>query len=163
MFDKKTLSNHERGLTIIEILIVIAIVTTAFVGMLQLTSYGARSEGSAKDTVAAYLLARQTLEAARFVRDDSWATFSSLSIGATYYPVQSGGKWTLSASNPGAIDGFTPSLVLNQVYRDANHNIVSSGGSLDAGTLNVVASVEWTARGGAARTVTLETYLANIQ
>ena len=150
-----------RGISIIEIIIVIAIVTTAFVGMLQLASYEIRTEGAAQDTVEAYLLARQTLEAARFVRDDSWTTFSGLATGTTYYPVQSGGKWTLSASNPGAVDGFTPSVILKQVYRDANNNIAQSG-SLDAGTRDLVAAVNWTTRGGVARTVSLETYLAKI-
>ena len=156
------ISSHNSGLGVIEIVVVIAVIVTVFAGLLQLSSLEARVQERAREESKAYLLAREAMEAARFVRDESWATFFALTFETSYYPVISSSSWTLSSSDPGAIDGFSRRVVLHEVFRDGSDNIAPSG-TPDPDTRRIEVIVGWTSRGGSSKSVTLETYLTNWQ
>ena len=155
-------SSHNAGLGVIEIVVVIAVIITVFAGILQLSALESRVQTQAREESKAYLFARETMEATRFVRDENWTTFSALTLETSYYPVIAGSSWTLSLSSPGEIDGFTRRVVLHEVFRDGNDDIATSGTS-DADTRLVEVIVEWTSRGSSAKSVTLEAYLTNWQ
>ena len=113
------------------------------------------------DKVKALEFAQEGIEAVRSMRDGSFTdNISVLTFGSTYYAVISGGKWTLSASNPGVLSGkFTRTVVVNNVSRDINDNIVTAGGTNDPKTKKVVVTVSW---GNPAKTVQLIAYMADI-
>lgn len=154
--------NKSSGLGVIEIVVVIAVIITVFAGLLQLSSLEVRIQAQAREEYKAYILARETIEATRFVRDESWVTFFALTPNTLYYPVVSGSSWVLSPTDPGGIDGFTRKVTLQEVFRDSNDDIAPFG-NLDLDTRRVEVIVEWVSRGGDLRSITLETYLTNWQ
>ena len=150
------------GFGIIEVVVVLAVIVTVFVGLLQLAALQSRVGSLARNEAKAYLLARESIEATRFARDRGWVAFSDLANNARYYPLVVADSWTLSPSDPGAIDGFQRWVELSWALRDGEGNIAETG-TADLGTRKVVASVEWTERSGDVRTITLETYLTDWQ
>ena len=153
---------NQKGLGMVEIIVVTAVIIVAFTAILQLFTLQAQIERVKREELAAYALLSEALEAVRAVRDDNWSNLSSLTISADYYPLISGGAWTLAPTDPGPIDGYSQWVVLGSVARDASDDIVLSGGTLDADTLRVTAYVEWQS-GGSTKTKSLDTYLTNWQ
>lgn len=150
----------QQGFTIVEIIIVVAVILTAFGGILQVAQFSSRAESQAHRQTKAHILAREAFEATRFVRDENWSAFAALSFDARYYPVLEGNAWTLSPSNPGTVDGFQRWIEIREVYRDNNQDIAPSG-TADPDTRNIAAYVEWIQQGGDIKTIQLETYLTN--
>ena len=155
--------SRSSGLSIVEIIIVIAVIFASFTGLLQLSTLEARTQNLARQEAKAYILAREVLEAVRFVRDEGWDTFAALSFDTVYYPVISGSRWTLSVSDPGLIDGYARWAEFHEVFRDDSTDDIDPAGLPDSDTRHAEISVSWTAQGGATRTITVETYLTNWQ
>jgi type II secretory pathway pseudopilin PulG len=156
------MTNKQQGFGVIEIIVVIAVIIVAFTAILELFRLNIQSSMQSRENVQAYALLAEALEGTRSVRDGGWSNLASLVPGVDYYPVIIGGAWALQATNPGPIDGFSQRVVLSQTRRDANSNIVTSGGTVDPDTLLVTAYIEWQSRGGA-KTKNLTTYLTNWQ
>ncbi|MDX1535347.1 MAG: hypothetical protein R3346_01115 [Candidatus Spechtbacterales bacterium] len=153
----------ENGMGIIEIIVVVAIILSAFVAILQLTFLERRAQIIAREDIEAYMLARESLEATRSIRDDSWANLSSLTYDIPYYVVINTNVWEITATDPGPVNGYDRWVEVSQVFRDANDDITTSGGVSDPDTLEVTSYVEWTTAGGNTRQVDMKTYLTNWQ
>ena len=154
---------NQKGLGMVEIIVVIAVITTAFTAILQLFKLQIETERAKREEMASYTLLSESLEAVRSIRDDAWSNLSSLTIGAEYYPEISGNSWVLSSIDPGAINGYSRWIVINSVNRDGSGNIVSApSGSLDSDTLEVVSYIEWQSN-GTTTSRDLRTYLTNWQ
>src|SRR5204862_2087136 len=84
-------------------------------------------------------LLREAEDAARSYRDNDWNTFA---VDGTFHPAVSGNAWILS---PGAetVNGYTRQIVITSAYRDANGNLVTSGGTLDPSTKKLAITVSW--------------------
>lgn len=154
--------NTQQGLGIIEIIVVVAVILFGFTAILQLFRLNIQSSMTSRENLQAHALLAEAIEAVRSVRDAGWINLSSLIPGVDYYPVISAGAWTLQTTNPGPIDGFSRRVVLDQVRRDINSDIVTIGGTIDPDTLRVTAYIEWQS-GGSAKTKNLVTYLTNWQ
>lgn len=85
-------------------------------------------------------LVRETEEALRSIRERDWTLVAST---GTYHPIVSSGSWALASGNE-TIDGFTRSIVIADVFRNDQGAIVSSGGTRDPSTREVVITVSWT-------------------
>ena len=155
---------NQKGLGMVEIIVVIAVITVSFTAILQLFKLQIQTERAKREEMAAYTLLSESLEAVRSIRDDGWSNLSSLTMGADYYPKISGNSWVLSNIDPGAINGYSRWVVINSVNRDiASGNIVSPpSGSLDLDTLEIVSYVEWQSN-GTTTSRDLRTYLTNWQ
>lgn len=153
---------HQKGVGVIEIIIVVAIAGIALFGISGVSSYALGVMNDRKALLEASYLAEEGMEAARSVRDEGWASnIAGLTTGSNYYPVISGSKWMLSSTDPGVINGrYTRRVVFENVNRDSSDNIVTTGGTLDANTKKVTAYVSWTERGGT-KEINLITYLTN--
>jgi len=77
---------NQKGLGMVEIMVVIAVILVAFTAILQLFNLQVQTERSRRDQIGAYALLSEALEATRAVRDDNWTNLSSLTLGADYYP-----------------------------------------------------------------------------
>jgi len=156
----KETSKHaaERGIGIIDVIISISIISVAFWTIAQVAVLGTRVREQAKNREAAIFYAQEGVEVMRFLRDLSWDTnISPLITGNLYYPNVSGTTWVLLASDPGLIDSrYTRSVELNKVLRDANDDIVSSGGTEDTDSREVTVTVSW-----GERQYQIVTYLTN--
>ena len=98
---------------------------------------------------------------AKIFRDTSWTNISAPVTGSSYYLTFNGTSWATSTTNT-YIDGvFERKIVLSDVYRDANDDIVSSGGVLDTGTRKATVTVSWYEK-TATTTKSISTYLTNI-
>lgn len=151
----------QKGAGLIELLIAIAIIATSFFSIAQISIMAMTAAQDRTDKAKALALAQEGIEVVRTMRDGSFTNnIGTLTFGSTYYAVISGGKWTLSASNPGVLlNKFTRTVVLSNVSRDINDNIVTAGGTNDPKTKKVTASVSW---GNPVKTVQLIAYIADI-
>lgn len=150
----------EKGFGVVELLAAIVIIAVALVFIMEVYSFFIKAGNQNEKRLQAVALAQEAIEAVRSMRDQDWNSISSLSFDALYYPDQSASpaKWILVSGQQG-INGFTRQVVLRRVYRDANDNIVESGGVEDPGTRKVVSTIFWQDRGDF--NVELAAYLTN--
>lgn len=154
---------NKKGISIIEILIVVAIIGIAFSSLLGLASFSLGISTLIKQTNQGNLLSQEVMEAVRNFRDGTFWNIDGLGKLATstdYYPqaTSSPSKWQLVQGTEN-IDGFTRKVVFEDVMRDSNNNIVEAG-TYDPNTKKVIVTVSWRERG---RDHKLEifTYLTN--
>lgn len=159
------LSGNSRGISIIEILVVIFIIAVSLSGLLGLVSLSLGASTSIKQNAKANSLAQETMEAIRNFRDGTtWDVdgLASLATMSFYYPEKSGdtpAKWQM-VSGQEQIDGFTRKFALHQVERDANGNIVESGGVDDPDTRKATVFISWEEK-GRSHQISISTYFTN--
>lgn len=134
--------SRNSGVSVIEILIVVFILSSALASLLGLINLSLGVSGSVSQNLRAALLAQESMETARSIRDN--AGWSQLAIG----------------SSSEDIDIFARTVLTEAVRRDGSDNIVESGGAIDPDTKKITATVSWQRRGGT-REVKLVTYLTN--
>lgn len=151
--------NVNAGFGLVEIIVITAVVTAAFASFLEAGILATRLMRTEKENLEATLLAQESLEAARSLRDESWSNnIASLSSGVSYYPVIENGKWKFDSAPPGPINGkYIRYVVFNDVYRDAQDRIAPSG-TADPGTKKLTARVAWSGK-----QKELVTYLTDFQ
>ena len=122
---------NNKGVSLIEILIVITIVSLTLTSLLGLTSFSLRTTSLIKQTHLANNLAQETMEEPRNFRDGTnWDMdgLGTLTTSTDYYPQKydTPFKWQLI---PGveAIDGFVRKVVFEDTMRDGNDDIVIVG------------------------------------
>ncbi|MEX0870091.1 MAG: hypothetical protein WDZ39_01545 [Candidatus Spechtbacterales bacterium] len=154
-----------EGLSIVEIVIVIAITITAFAAIFQVAFLGRRAQTITMESTAAYILAREDLEAVRSIRDGSWDDVAVLAPGTAYYTdINSEDEWELSSSDPGPVGIYTKWIEVEEVTRDsATDNITSGSGYTDVDTIKVVSFVSWSSPSAGEQTISLEAILTNWQ
>jgi len=162
IFTKKT--NHKpptHGFGLIEILVasaVLSVVLVAVSGFYQTSLNVSQTTG---ERITAAFLLEEGLEAVKIMRDDSWSDITNLTTGTPLYYNWTGTTWATTTTNI-FIDGlYERSFVVDDVYRDANDDIVFSGGTLDTGIKQVTVSVAWT-RKGATTTRSISSYVADL-
>ena len=130
----------EKGQSLVELLITIglsAILIPALLAGFSIIRSG-RVQQDQRLQATAYV--KEAQEAMRVVQANGW---SNLSAG-TYHPVVSGTTWSLaSGSETIANTSFTRQVVINDIFRDSNGNIASSGGTLDSSTKQITITVFW--------------------
>ncbi len=153
--------HKKRGLSLIEVLIGAAIVSSAIIYIANSYANFVSLSGSNTTRIQATFLLDEGVEALKTMRGESWSqNISNLTASTTYYFVWSTNKWK-ATTTPQVIDGvFTRTFVLTPVYRDANFNIAQSG-TLDAGSKRVDLTVLWSDK-GATTTKNLSMYMFNI-
>jgi len=155
------LNGNKKGVSIIEILVVILIINIALVSLLGLTAFSLKTSTSIKQTNQANFLAQEIIEAVRNFRDGTdWDTdgLGNLTNGIAYHPEKSGDnppKWQLILGEE-TVNGFTRKVEFENVYRDGNDNIVDSGGTSDPDTKKVTVTISWKDK-----TIELTTYFTN--
>lgn len=151
----------KRGFGLIEIVIGGAVLATSLMGISSYYQQSLRVSRSTAQLVQASLLLEESLEVSKFFRDTGWVNISTPTTGTTYYLSFSGTNWATSTTNTYIDSVFERTIRLDDVYRDGTDDIVTSGGTIDAGTRKVTATVSWWDR-TATSTRTIETYLVNI-
>ncbi|MHB1330477.1 MAG: type IV pilus modification PilV family protein [Minisyncoccota bacterium] len=154
--------NTNRGMTMAEVLVaasVISIFVVALVGVYNLQLK--ETLGGAREIKASFL-AEEGLEVVKFLRNDSWDTnIATLNTGSDYFLVWQDDRWGIVTNNVYVDNLYERKVVLSEVMRDANSNIVESGGTVDEDVKKVVVSVSWK-EGNATSTRALTTYITNL-
>ena len=153
-----------KGVSLIEVIVVLGLLALVITVFGRLNAVFSKSISSASFNVKANAIAVETMEAARFLRDDSWGNISGLSPETDYYLSfsDSDREWHIEYSNPGNIDNvFLRKFSTHAVFRDSvTGQIVSSGGVPDSNILRVDADVSWNDR-GAQKNYKLTSYFSN--
>ncbi len=135
------LKNKKRqsGQLLIEVLIALAI--SAIILPVLANGLFASKQGKAQESqrIAATALLKEADEAVKSVREKGWSSFA---INGTYHPAVSGNAWIFSPSTE-SINGYGRSIVISDVFRDANGVVVTSGGTLDPSTKKIHLTVTW--------------------
>ena len=152
---------NTKGFGLIEILIVVGIMGIAFVGLVDFLINSSGIIFRVTRNTEAVALAEEGIEGVRSLRDDGWTTnITTLTENATYYPVISANKWTLTNTNPGTVNNlYTRTVVIAGVNRDVNDDI-SVAGTDDPNTKEVTVKVTWK-EGQDVQDVTIVTYITN--
>lgn len=153
----------QRGISLIEIVLVIFIASTALFAIAQVAALSVRVSAEKKTELRATYYLQEGLEALHAMRDESWAArIAPLSASSTYYVAPTASAWTLSGTDPGTLDNiFTRTVVMQNVSRDINDDIASSGGTNDPDTKKFTVTVSWNTQAGT-RSVNTDTYITNL-
>ncbi|HSX09694.1 MAG TPA: hypothetical protein VLF93_06065 [Candidatus Saccharimonadales bacterium] len=127
------------GQMLVELVMAIGIAAIILPALLTGLVTSRQGRPQQQQSLQATELFKETANAVREVRDNSWTTFA---VDGTYHPTIVNNAWTL-ASGSATTNGFTQQVVIGDVYRDTSGNIVSSGGTLDPSTKKVVITVSW--------------------
>lgn len=160
----KTSLRAKNGLSLIEILVAIAIISTTLVSLLGLTSFALRITSLINQTNRANNIAQELMEQVRNFRDGTSWNVDGLGTVATntdYYIQKSGMplRWQ-PVEGIELINVFTKKIVFEDVMRDANDNIITAGGINDPNTKKVSVTVFWDEK-GASHQIELVSYFTN--
>lgn len=146
------------GFGIIEIIVAmsIMIIIAATGASTVLHSFSANRLGG--EETQATLFAQEGVEAVRSIKNQDWANLAA----GTYGLDNSGGTWALLGSSD-TNGKYTRQIVVSQVQRDSDGDIVESGGTVDLDTLKATSQVTWDFTPTRNNTVTLVTYLTNFE
>jgi len=162
-FFQRKIWADKTGISIIEILIVIAIVIIGLTSLLGVATFSLKLSILRKETARANSLAQEAIEAVRSFRDGTdWNTngLGTLTAGINYRPertIDTPPQWDLIMGQE-TIDIFTRKIVFSNVQRDANDDIVESGGTNDPDTKKITVTVSWKDK-----KIEIVTYLTNWQ
>lgn len=146
-----------KGIGIIEILVVVAILGITLTTLLGLASFSLGTQDLARQTVQAKDLAQEAMEAVRSIRDNrGWG----LIVNGSYGLENISGYWNFAGTN-NIISGFTRTVLIVDGRRESgSDNIVESGGDIDPDTKKITVRVEWIER-SRPHSIELKTYLTN--
>lgn len=150
------------GLTLVEVLVATSIILAFLLALLGAHSLYLKTALSNGETIKAAMLAEESLEAMRFIRDSSWDTnILPLSLDTDYSLTFNAGVWQTDDANIYVDNIFERRVRISAVYRDVTGDITTSGGTLDPDTVLVVSNVSWL-KDGATTTKSISTYLTNL-
>lgn len=126
---------NEKGLSIVEILIIAAIIGIALTSLLGIATFSLRIATLEREVTRANIFAQETMEAVRNFRDetdwdnddpqDQYDSLGLIATGAAFHPEKSSDippKWMLIQGEE-IIGCFTRKVVFEDVSRDTNDNI----------------------------------------
>lgn len=151
----------KKGFGVIEIITAVTVISVAFLVMMSVANISLKFSEKSVVRLKADFLLEESVEAIKIIRDNDWQTnIASLTAGTDYFLEFDGTTW-LASSNNILIDGiFERKFVINDVYRDANDDI-SSSGVLDLNTKKITVYVSWSENGSiVARSISF--YISNI-
>jgi len=157
---------QQKGISLIEALLAVALITTAFVSFLTLSSLNTKVNFQKANITRAKFLAQEAVEAIRNFRDSTeWEKngLGTLQSSISYHLEKTGSplNWILVPGEK-QIGKFTQKIVFENVYRDSNDNITLEGGTLDPDTKKVIITISWQEK-AKEKKVEITTYLTNWQ
>lgn len=163
-------NSKNRGISIIEIVILITIVAVGLSGILSLATFCLKVLASIERTNQAISLAQETIEQAKNYRDgvpwdnddpiDEYDGLGVLIIGVPYHFEKSSDtppKWKLVQGEEILQGGYNRKIVFGLVQRDiVTDDIDSPGDYFDNNTKKIIATASWSDK-----KVEIETYLTS--
>ena len=155
--------NSYKGIGLVEVIISVSILTIIMIGLISTFNYYVGAGTRSTEKIQGVLLAEETLEALRYMRDSSWSTIGDLATSTSYHLEFTGVLWKASSTQI-VIDGkFEQTFTLDDVYRkDSDDDIVplssSDAKTLDPDTLLITVSILT----GGATTTEIVTYMTNL-
>ena len=154
---------YSKGIGLVEVIVSVSILTIIMIGLISAFNYYVGTGIRSTEKIQGALLAEETLEALRFLRDSGWSNIGDLTTGTPYHLEFTGVLWKATTTQI-IIDGtFEQTFVVDDVYRrDSDDDIIpfSSGDAktLDPDTLLITVSI----LADGATTTEIGTYMANL-
>ena len=168
IFKKKNKKN--LGITLVEVIVACSIISLSMFALMTTAQKGLNLSSNALVKSQASLLLEEGAEAVKSIRNNNWTDVATNVTSYHLFFNTTTKLWSLNTSTTNLsgcipsypIDGvFDRTVTISSVNRDANDDIIASGGTLDAGTKKVVVTVTWTSS-GVANTKSLSFYISNI-
>jgi type II secretory pathway pseudopilin PulG len=168
----KIKNKKSLGFTIVEVIFACAIISVSTIVLMQVAQKGVQLSNLALKKSQASLLLEEGAEAMKSIRDGSWTTIANLSLDTEYHLFfnTSTKTWGLNVSTTN-LSGCIPSypidsifnrtIVVSSVGRDANDDILTSGGTTDVKTKKITVTVSWPSTGGV-NSKSLSFYMSDI-
>jgi type II secretory pathway pseudopilin PulG len=154
-------NNNVGGFMMVEILVATAILVIFVLVATAVAEKSIRVARRALYSTQSSFLLEEGAEAVRILRDNSWdINIATLSSGVDYYPLFSGGTWTLSAS-PQTVGVFARKVALTDTFRHPTTGVIAESGNPDPGTKLITVSVSWL-DGGVTVSKSLPFYIMDI-
>lgn len=163
---------NNKGISIVELLVGASILTMSLGALLGFLSFALSTSSFLKQQTQAITLAEGVLEALKNFRDGTgwndddpenrYDGLGKAQTGVSYHlglSLDVPPRWQLLEGTE-TVDIFVRSLMLENVQRDVDDNIVSAGGIDDPNTKKVTVTVSWTAKTIPQEVVTVS-YLTN--
>lgn len=151
------------GFGLVEAVIGVALISAFLVGITAVAGFSSRLVFSSESEMQAAFLLEEGADAVKGLRDAGWTSnIAPLFLDTDYWLNFNGSAWILTSSATPFIDNrFDRRIKVFQVLRDANDDIVVSGGTADPNTKKITVSLSWFDR-GATTTETVSTYITNL-
>jgi len=145
-----TSSTTEKGVSIIEAIIAISMISVAFAALLSGAVFFLQGGLHASDQAQALFLLDEGAEAVRFLRDESYSVHIAplIGTGVHYLEPDISQTWVTTTTNSPIFGKFTRTIIASEVYRKAlDDTIVPSTSadmkSVDIGTTQFDITVTW--------------------
>lgn len=152
-------SSH-AGISLVEIIVAVSIISATLFALAAVSRIAFRSVNEASHRIQGSFLLEESFEAFKMIRDDGWASISSLPLDEEQFLVFSSGSWSATTTET-LIDGlFRRTITVREVFRDPADSIALTGTS-DPNTRRLNVHVEWDERG---KNISLSTvtYITNL-
>jgi prepilin-type N-terminal cleavage/methylation domain-containing protein len=160
---EKLMKSKQNGFSLIEVIVAVALmisIATVGLGMI-LGSYGSLRLGEEQSKATFY--SQQGIEAVRSMKNRSWDDFIDFPVCMSGCGVENDGSQWQWSSSPSQLDKYSRIVELEDVYRDSNNDIVSSGGEIDPDTKKITSKVSWSFVPTRNNVVESTTYLTNFR
>lgn len=157
------LPSGQRGVGLVEAIVVISIASVAFAALLSSAVFFLRGGLSSADRAQALYLLEEGVEAVRFLRDQGYSIHITPLIGSgTLYLTPTTGGFEATSTSALELGQYTRSFTLTRVYRRVSDNdIVPSTSSdpkaIDPDTALLSVTVSW-----AESSIDTQTYVTNL-
>lgn len=122
-----------------ELIVALAVFGILAAGVITVAVNSYRNYYGIGDKQVLAQFAQEGLEVSRDIANFSWVTFKN-AVGSNHGVTKSNGLWTFSGTSD-VLGVFTRVIIVANVNRDSNGNIVTSGGSNDPLTKKVTVTV----------------------
>ncbi|OGC64212.1 hypothetical protein A3J33_01625 [candidate division WWE3 bacterium RIFCSPLOWO2_02_FULL_53_10] len=147
-------SRSKRAFTIVEVILAMGLFVLVVGGGVGAAVRAFSLNRLGEEESYAHFLANEGLEAARAVSSRDYFNLVNGSHGLT----TAGSQWNFSGSS-NTFGKFTRTIIISNVYRDAEKNIIASGGTLDLYTKRAESRVTWNFSPGRSESASFKTYL----
>ena len=141
----------KKGVSIIEILVAIAIITITFTSLIQLAIFSLKVAWFNKEQTEAINLAQEAVEATRSIRDSDWSKITPGSHGL----INTAGYWDFQGTE-NIINGFNRVIKIENVSRDPATDNIDNSTNDDPNTKKIISAVSWKNK-----KIEIVTYLTN--
>lgn len=128
-----------KGQTLIELLVVIGLLALLIPALTAGFLISIENKAKNNNQMHAVLLLQETEEAIKAIKSANW---DNINTNGTYYTQLSSNSWTLVAGTE-EIGIYQKQVVIEDIQRDINGEIVESGGVVDPSTKKVTIAVSW--------------------
>ena len=162
MFSKiKKIKNNKDGFGVAEIVVAVAVISLSFFGLLAVANVSLKTLRNNTTNIQTAFLLEESVEAVKILSDSGWsANIVPLSAGTNYYLTFNGATWKATTTNVFIDNFYERKFVVNNVNRDGNDDIASSG-TLDPNTKKITVSVSWLSQNGTT-TRSISTYMTKL-